>query len=91
MCTCSTFSNISETATVFFLSGFNFQYISRAAFLTPLSKRVSVHSFFTSSKFSRVMPENKTAKVRDDDGDLFPASVKVKVITCKPMDFMLCC
>lgn len=59
VCTCSTFSSISETATAFFLSGFNFQYISRAAFLTPLSKRVSVHNFFTSSKFSRVMPEKQ--------------------------------
>lgn len=57
MWTCSTFSSISETATDFFLSGFNFQYMSRAAFLTPLSKRVSEHSFFTSSMFSRVMPE----------------------------------
>lgn len=56
--TCSTFSSISEMATDFFLSGFNFQYISRAAFLTPLSKRVSVHNFFTSSKFSKVMPED---------------------------------
>lgn len=58
--TCPTFSSSSETANCFFFFGFNFQYMTMAAFRTALSKSVSDDNFFTSSSFSEVMPqENK--------------------------------
>lgn len=57
--TCPTFSSSSETANCFFFFGFNFQYMTKAAFLTALSKSVSDDNFFTSCSFSEVMPQEK--------------------------------
>lgn len=57
--TCPTFSSSSETASCFFFFGFNFQYMTKAAFRTALSRSVSDVNFFTSSSFSEVMPQEK--------------------------------
>ena len=57
--TCPTFSSSSDTATCFFFLGLSFQYMTRAALRTALSRSVSEDSCFTSASFSEVMPERQ--------------------------------
>src|SRR4029434_10865873 len=78
---CVAFSSSSVPVMLFFFSGLSLQYMSRAAFLTLLSKRDSRARLRTSSLFSAVMPRHTqdTQNTHTQTGHHYAYSVTAKL------------